>query len=145
MSQLYPRHPDIVKIVDSVLDSLIEQRREEVIAYDDYLKRVVALAEKVKHGEDGGSRPAAINTAVLRAIYDNLPEEPPRPTPAPGTGFRESVALAVDQAVRKARMDGWRGNPIKERHIKRAIHEAPGAYKVSAAAIFDIVKARHEY
>ena len=145
MSQSYPRHHDIVKVVDSVLDSLIEQRREEVIAYDDYLKRVVALAEKVKHGEDGGSRPAAINTAVLRAIYDNLPEEPPRPTPAPGTGSRESVALAVDQAVRKARMDGWRGNPIKERHIKRAIHEAPGAYKVSAAAIFDIVKARHEY
>ena len=54
MSQSYPRHHDIVKIVDSVLDSLIEQRREEVIAYDDYLKRVVALAEKVKHGEDGG-------------------------------------------------------------------------------------------
>ncbi len=138
-------NPKYYERMSRLLDELIRQRREEVIAYGDYLKRVSALAAKVKCGEDGGSRPANIDTAALRAIYDNLPEEPPMTITEPGTGTRESVALAVDQAVRKARMDGWRGHPIKETLIRKAIHEALGAYGANAAATFDIVKARNEY
>ena len=141
-------NPKYYERMSRLLDELIKQRREEVIAYEDYLKRVSALAAKVKHGENGGSRPATINTAALRAIYDNLPEEPPVPMvpiPEPGAGTRESVAMAVDQAVRNARRDAWRGNPIKETYIRKAIHEALGAYKASAAAIFDIVEAQSEY
>ena len=138
-------NPKYYEQMSKLLDELIKQRREEVIAYDDYLKEVAALAAKVKHGEDGGARPAAINTAALHAIYDNLPEEPPVPAREAGSGTRESVALAVDQAVRHARMDGWRGNPIKERQIKSAIHEALGPYRASMETVFDLVRARSEY
>jgi len=138
-------NPKYYERMSSLLDELIRQRREEAIAYEDYLKRVSALAAKVRRGEDGGARPATINTAALRAIYDNLPEEPPLPMPEPEADPRESVALAVDRAVRKARRDAWRDNPIKETYIRRAIHEALGAYRASAAAIFDIVKRQSEY
>ncbi len=138
-------NPKYYERMSSLLDELIRQRREEAVAYEDYLKRVTALAAKVRRGEDGGARPATINTAALRAIYDNLPEEPPLPMPEPESDPRESVALAVDRAVRKARRDAWRDNPIKETYIRKAIHEALGAYRASAAAIFDIVKGQSEY
>ncbi|MYG34282.1 MAG: HsdR family type I site-specific deoxyribonuclease [Gemmatimonadetes bacterium] len=138
-------NPKYYERMSSLLDELIRQRRDEAIAYEDYLKRVTALAAKVRRGEDGGARPAAINTAALRAIYDNLPEEPPLPMPEPEADPRESVALAVDRAVRQARRDAWRGNPIKQTYIRQAIHEALGAYRASAAAIFDIVKGQSEY
>ena len=138
-------NPKYYERMSSLLDELIRQRREEAIAYEDYLKRVTALAAKVRRGEDGGARPATINTAALRAIYDNLPEAPPLPMPEPEGDPRESVALAVDRAVRKARRDAWRDNPIKETYIRKAIHEALGAYRASAAAIFDIVKGQSEY
>ena len=138
-------NPRYYERMSTLLDELIKRRREEVIAYDDYLKEVAALAAKVKHGEDGGSRPAAIKTAALCAIYDNLPEEPHLPAQGAGSGTRESVTLAVDQAVRDALMDGWRGNPIKERQIKSAIHEALGPYQASMQTVFDLVRARSEY
>ncbi|MDE2870776.1 MAG: HsdR family type I site-specific deoxyribonuclease [Gemmatimonadota bacterium] len=138
-------NPKYYERMSSLLDELIRQRREEAIAYEDYLKRVSALAAKVRRGEDGGARPATISTAALRAIYDNLPEEPPLPMPEPEADPRESVALAVDRAVRKARRDAWRDNPIKETYIRRAIHKELGAYRASAAAIFDIVKRQSEY
>ncbi|MYK89112.1 MAG: type I restriction endonuclease subunit R, partial [Acidobacteria bacterium] len=113
-------NPKYYERMSSLLDELIRQRRDEAIAYEDYLKRVTALAAKVRRGEDGGARPATINTAALRAIYDNLPEAPPLPMPEPEGDPRESVALAVDRAVRKARRDAWRDNPIKETYIRKA-------------------------
>ncbi len=68
-------NPRYYERMSSLLDALIRQRREEAIAYEDYLMQVSALAAKVRGGEDGGSYPSDINTPALRAIYDNLPDE----------------------------------------------------------------------
>ena len=147
-------NPKYYEKMSAVLDALIQRRKEEAIEYEAYLKKVIELAEKVKRGEDGGSYPATIKTRALRAIYDNLPEEvlakavaEPGTTPKPDTDAdpREAAALAVDRAVRRAKMAYWRGNPIKERRVKRAIHGALGPYKDLAYPIFEIVKAQSEY
>ena len=71
----------------------------------------------------------------------------PGTTPKPDTDTdpREEAALAVDRAVRQAKMADWRGNPIKERRVKRAIHGALGSYKDLTYPIFEIVKAQSEY
>ena len=147
-------NPKYYEKMSAVLDALIQRRKEEAIEYEAYLKKVIELAEKVKRGEGGGSYPATIETRALRAIYDNLPEEvlvkavaEPRTTPKPDTETdpREEAALAVDRAVRQAKMADWRGNPIKERRVKRAIHGALGPYKDLTYPIFEIVKAQSEY
>lgn len=67
-------NPKYYERMSKLLDELIRQRREEVIAYEEYLKKVTALAKKVKRGEGGPSRPPGIDTPALRAIYDHLPE-----------------------------------------------------------------------
>ena len=147
-------NPKYYEKMSAVLDALIQRRKEEAIEYEAYLKKVIELAEKVKHGEGGGSYPATIKTRALRAIYDNLPEEvlrkavaEPGTTPKPDTDAdpREEVALAVDRAVRRAKMDAWRGNPIKEKRVARAIDGALGPYKDLTYPIFEIVKAQNEY
>ena len=58
---------------------------------------------------------------------------------------REVVALAVDGAVRKARMADWRGHPIKERRVGAAIQAALGPYKALTFTILEIVKKQREY
>ena len=155
-------NPRYYEKMSAVLDALIQQRREEAIEYAEYLKKVIELAEQVKRGEGGGSYPASIDNGAVRAIYDNLPDEPPigpvaraarvaeagaTTTAQTETDPRETAALAVDREVRQARMASWRGHPIKERRIKRAIENALGPYGEPeyTLAIFDIIKARSEY
>ena len=115
---------------------------------------MIELAAKVKRGEGGGSYPATIKTRALRAIYDNLPEEVlgravaeggGGPQPDTETDPREVVALAVDRAVRREKMDDWRGNPIKEKRVGRAIRDALGPFKAHTYTIFEIVKKQSEY
>ena len=146
-------NPKYYEKMSAVLDALIKRRKEEAIAYEAYLKKVIELAKKVKRGE-GGSYPATIKTPALRAIYDNLPEEmlgsgvaEPGTTPKPDaeTDPREAAALAVDHAVHQAKMADWRGNPIKENRIRSAIHSALGSSKAHTLSVFEIVKAQSEY
>ena len=136
-------NPKYYEQMSKLLDDLIKQRREEVIEYEAYLKHVIALAEKVKNGKGGQSYPLTINTSSLRAIYDNLPEEVSDHENF--TDRRETMALAVDRAVRDSMQAGWRAHPIKENQIRRAIHRALGPFEACTDKIFDIVKAQHEY
>ena len=114
-------NPKYYEKMSAVLDALIRRRRDEAIDYEDYLKKVIELAGKVKRGEGGGSYPASIKTRALRAIYDNLPE-----------------ALLGERA-------DWRGHPVKENRIRAAIHSALGPHKAHTYTIFEIVMAHDEY
>ena len=147
-------NPKYYEKMSAVLDALIQRRKDEAIEYEEYLERVIELAEQVKRGEGGGSYPASIRTRALRAIYDNLPEEVLGTKVAEGRGVEESdgeadprevVALAVDRAVRRARMADWRDHPIKENRIKAAIQAELGPYKKLTFTIFEIVKKQREY
>ena len=147
-------NPKYYERMSAVLDALIRQRKEDAIEYDAYLKKVIELAKKVRRGEGAGAYPATIGTPALRAIYDNLPEEVlERAVAEPDTAAdsddegdrREKVALEVDRAVRRARMDDWRGNPIKEKQVGRAIRDALGPHRAITPTILEIVKAQREY
>ena len=147
-------NPKYYEKMSAVLEALIKQRREEAIEYEAYLKKVIELAEQVKGGEAGGSYPASINNGALRAIYDNLPAALPADRVAePGVRWepdseadpREVAALAIERAIQQARMADWRGHPIKEKRIGRAIRDALGPFKDCTNTIFEIVKARSEY
>ena len=147
-------NPKYYEKMSAVLDALIRQRKEEAIEYEAYLKKVIELAEKLRRGEGGESYPATIKTPALRAVYDNLPEVVlERAVAEPDTAAntldetdpREKVALEVDRAVRQAKMDDWRGNPIKEKRVARAIRDALGPYKATTLTILDIVRAQREY
>lgn len=147
-------NPKYYEKMSAVLDALIRRRREEAIEYEAYLREIIELAEKVKSGEGGASYPRSIETRPLRAICDNLREEAsattlaeagPDGSPGGAGAPREAVALAVDKAVRDARMDGWRDNPVKERRIRKAIRDALGPFRGQINTLFQVVRNQSEY
>ncbi len=139
-------NPKYYERMSILLDELIKRRREDAIAYEEYLKEVAELARRVRDGEEA-SYPSALTTPGQRAIFSNLQDPSHGRVSEQGKRRRESVAIAVDRAVRAARMDDWRGNRIKRRRVRKAIHDALAVegFQASTAEIFDIVEARGDY
>ena len=103
-----PVDPAYYRKMSDLLDALIKQRREGVLEYKAYLEEIAALARKVKH-PDPGPYPPAIDTPAKKALFNNLGDE--------------SLALAIDAAIRLVKPDGWRESTIKKRIVRKAIAE----------------------
>ena len=67
-------NPKYYERMSELLDDLILQRRQEAMDYKVYLKRIIELTRNVRRPEAEQSYPAAINTAALRSLFDNLEE-----------------------------------------------------------------------
>lgn len=106
-----PINPKYYERMSELLDALIEQRRQEAMAYEEYLRRIVELTKQAKNPVTGAAYPTALNTPARRALYDNL-------------GKNEARAIAVDTAVRANRQDDWRNNAFKVKKVRNAIKAA---------------------
>ena len=104
----HPVNPKYYEKMSALLDELIAQRKAQALAYKEYMERLQDLARRVKHPETSGDYPSQLRTAAQRALYDNV-------------GQDVNLALRLDAAIQMASEDGWRGNLMKERKIKRAI------------------------
>lgn len=132
-----PVNPKYYEHMSALLDELIEQRRQKAIEYAEYLQKTQELAAKVINPTgtaQGSSYPDSINTAAKRALYDNL-------------GQNEELADKVDAAIRLNKQADWQGHLIKERRIKRAVHQVISEYQVDTdfEELIDLVKAQQEY
>lgn len=103
-----PINPKYYEKMSDLLDTLIQQRKAQALAYEAYLAEIVALAQQVQNPASGASYPPALDTAAKRALYDNL-------------GQSEQIALWVDAAVRTNKQDDWRGNRFKTKMVRNAI------------------------
>ena len=91
-----PTNPRYYEKMSEVLDTLIQERRQRVKEYEQYLKEIVELTQKIQNPASGGSYPSTLNTRAKRALYTNL-------------GNDEERALAVDAIIRQTKKDGWKG------------------------------------
>lgn len=122
--------PAYYEKMSALLDEIIAMRKAKAIEYEEYLKRVADLAKRVEVGF-GEDTPKAIDTPGLRALYNNL-------------GKNQDLAIAVDEAVKNARPDGWRGVQAREQAIKRAIFDVMQD-TAEVERIFLIIKQQQEY
>lgn len=104
-----PTNPAYYARMSELLDTLIQERKNRAVEYEQYLAQVVELTKKVKNPVHSTDYPSTLNTAAKRALFDRLGDE--------------SLALSIDQAVIKTKKHGWRGDLAKEREIKGAIYE----------------------
>jgi type I restriction enzyme R subunit len=117
--------------MSQLLDTLIQQRREEALAYELYLAKVVELTRQVQNPARTSSYPKTMNTPARRALYDNLEQD-------------EILAVAIDEEIRSTKKDGWRGNRIKEREVRYAIRKhIPDV--IEAEYILELAKNQSEY
>src|SRR5213075_503393 len=70
-----PINPKYYEKMSELLDALIEQRRQEALDYQEYLRRIVALTKQITDPAAGGAYPSLLNTPGKRALYDNLDKD----------------------------------------------------------------------
>ncbi|GMO41579.1 MAG: HsdR family type I site-specific deoxyribonuclease [Treponemataceae bacterium] len=102
-------NPKYYERMSAILEQLIKERREGVIAYEQLLEKYIRLARNVTKPEDNEAYPKSIRkSGALRALYDNCGED-------------EALALRLHEAVMKSKLDRFRHDPVKERRIKREL------------------------
>lgn len=105
-----PVDPAYYDKMSTLLDALIEQRRQGVLSYKEYLEKIARLTQDATMPGGGpAAYRASVKTTAQRALYNNLDKD-------------EGLALAVDAAIQSARMDGWRDNTMKTKKVRLAIN-----------------------
>jgi type I restriction enzyme R subunit len=127
-SQTNPRYYEKMSLL---LDELIKQRKDETLAYQEYLKKIMELASNISNPSQNNQYPNSITTLAKQALYDNLDSN-------------EILALAIDSVIHTNKLDGWRDGGIKEKKLRIAINEVLNdAEKTSE--LMKIIKAQSEY
>jgi type I restriction enzyme R subunit len=127
----HPVNPRYYDRMSGLLDTLIQQRKAQALAYQQYLEQVVSVARQVQDPAAGPSYPTALDTPAKRALYDNL-------------GDDEELAIELDAAIRATKKADWRGDVVKEREVKYAIYQVVNDEDV-VEEIFDLIKSQYEY
>jgi len=134
-------NPRYYENMSAILDELIRQRREGVIAYEDMLQHYIDLINKSETPENNTAHyPESIrHSAAMRAFYDNCGED-------------EDLAVALHQAVLDSKEDQFRHNLFKEKRIKKALFavikkviESADEAKNEVERIYNIVVEQEEY
>ncbi len=122
--------PAFFEEMSKLLDQIIRFRKENADKYEEYLKKIAELANKLSAGK-ADPAPEALNTPAKRRLFNNL-------------GKDEKLALAVHEAVITYSPDNWKDNNTKEQVVKGMLFEILGdAGEVER--IFPIIKEQGEY
>ncbi len=116
--------------MSALLDEIIAARKAKAIEYEEYLKRIAELAARVQAGQ-AEDTPKTLNTPGRRALYNNLNQN-------------EELAIKIDETVKMARPDDWRGIQAREQVIKAALYGVL-QNKAEVERIFLIIKQQTEY
>jgi type I restriction enzyme R subunit len=122
--------PAYYEKMSALLDEIIKFRKERADQYEEYLKRIAALAKRVGSGQAEGT-PRKLDTPGKRALYNNLDQD-------------EEMAMKISETVTATRPDGWRGVQAREQVIKRALYDVLRD-ETEVERIFLIIKAQTEY
>lgn len=120
--------------MSELLDAIIEERRNQVISYQEYLEKIKSLARSIVHpqGNTKNPYPSSIDTYAKRALFDNVNTD-------------EVLANRIDAAIRYTKKADWVGDRFKEREIANAIREASAGYDVDVTAILELAKNQRDY
>jgi type I restriction enzyme R subunit len=122
--------PAFYEKMSALLDEIIAARKARAVEYEEYLVRFAELVKQVEAGQAAGT-PEKLDTPGKRALYNNL-------------GQDEALALRIDERVKAARPDGWRGVQAREMVIKAALYDILRD-KARVEDTFRIIMAQKEY
>jgi type I restriction enzyme R subunit len=125
-----PVNPKFYERMSELLTDLVRKRKDDAIAYAEYLEKIAELVRGLKDGH-GGEYPASMDTPGRKALYDNL-------------GRDEALASGVDNAIRGAAQIGWRGNRMKEKMIRRRLQDVLQSDD-AVDSIMEIIRSHDEY
>jgi len=131
-----PTNPKYYENMSVLLDELIRDRKNKAIQYEKYLKKIVDLVNQMKDPSSNEEYSKKLNTFAKRALYDNLDKN-------------ENLALSLHENITEYKPEGWRGNILKEKRIKKIIkselEKSGKANEQMVEKIFELVKNQNEY
>ena len=147
--------PAYYEKMSALLDEIIAARKAKAIEYEDYLKRIAALAKQVEAGQADDTPEALKNSPALRAVYNNLKQHSAKPEGLKGVAEERGeytvpgdpvllLAQRIDATVKQVRPDDWRGVEPRERVIKQALFRILQDV-AEVERIFLIIKVQKEY
>jgi type I restriction enzyme R subunit len=113
-----------------LLNEIIKERKAGAIEYEQYLKKIADLSQRVNQ-TIRDDLPAEIKTNAQRALYHNLDND-------------KTLALQIDYAVKKVKKDDWRGNLQKENEIKAELYKI-FMVREKVEKYYAIIKQQSEY
>lgn len=125
-----PVNPKFYERMSELLTDLVKKRKDDAIAYAEYLEKIAALVRAVKAGH-GGEYPSSMTSPGRKALYDNL-------------GQDEAATVAVDEAIRSTAQTGWRGNRMKERMLRRKLIDILWTEE-AVDNVIEIIRSHDEY
>tara|TARA_B110000503_G_scaffold41606_1_gene68388 strand:- start:1769 stop:4855 length:3087 start_codon:yes stop_codon:yes gene_type:complete len=125
-------NPKYYDSISSLLDALIEQRKQQAIDYKEFLEELISLAKKVGNKESDTIYPAWARTGAQKALVDFGWDD-------------DSLPIQLDTAIGVAKPHDWVGNKLKERVVANALKKLLPRGFERFDELFDLVKARDEY
>ncbi|MBM2835783.1 MAG: hsdR [Candidatus Brocadiaceae bacterium] len=123
--------PAYFEEMSKLLKEIIKERKANAVSYEEYLKKIAALANKVSNPAQEDLPESIKKSNARRALYNNLDGD-------------EELAVIMDEAVKYVKKADWRGNETKEREIKKALYDILKD-KNEVERIFPIIKQQSEY
>jgi type I restriction enzyme R subunit len=144
--------PAFFEKISKLLNELIKLRKEEAIAYEEYLKRIAEIVRQANSGQSDDT-PDELISVGMRVLYNNL-------------GQDLDLVVKIDKVLKTQSPADWRGVKARENVVKgniyntlasaladeqpthhQLISEPPEGYGLPAKVekIFKIIKEQKEY
>lgn len=119
-----PINPKYYELTSTLLDELIEQRRQEILDYQEYLHKIAQLAEQVISPPQS-HYPKTINTTGKQAIFDNFCQD-------------ENWVNQLHDAIQTNKQDGYLNNKMKQNRLKRELQFLMDEQGLDINQVFDL-------
>ncbi|WP_339017497.1 HsdR family type I site-specific deoxyribonuclease [Corynebacterium hesseae] len=103
-------NPKYYESMSTLLDALIEQRREAVIDYEEYLLKLVELTQRIARRESDQKYPEWAGTSARRALID--------------FAWPEDIEVDFERVygiIQRNKEHGWAGDKTKQKSLMRTV------------------------
>jgi type I restriction enzyme R subunit len=139
--------PRFYEEMSKLLEDLIKQRRNETLAYEDFLQKAEALVNRLASKQPTAGVPVPLHgkpEAIV--LFNNLASIPATTFQCPvAEGDKAKLALEIDLAMREKAPAGWKGDDTREKQVLNALFPLMSRDRTATQAVFEIIKNQPGY
>jgi type I restriction enzyme R subunit len=139
--------PKFYAEMSKLLEDLIQQRRDQTLAYEDFLQKAEELVKRLTKKQPTEGIPAMLHgkpEAIV--LFNNLGTIPKKTFKCPTNNDEKArLALEIDLAVREEAPAGWKGDDTREKQLLNALFPLMSRDREATKAIFEIIKNQRGY
>jgi type I restriction enzyme R subunit len=139
--------PRFYEEMSKLLEDLIKQRRNETLAYEDFLQKAEALVNRLASKQPTAGVPVALHgKSEAIVLFNNLASIPATTFQCPvDEGGKAKLALEIDLAMREKAPAGWKGDDTREKQVLNALFPLMSRDRTATLAVFEIIKNQPGY